>query len=737
MDYFKKIVSEPYKSLLIVLFIIAMTAGVYWQVGSHQFITFDDDMYITLNEKVKSGLSLQGLKYAFGFSKVTYWHPVTWLSHQLDCELFGLNAGIHHLINALFHILNSVLLFVVLRKMTGSHWRSAFAAALFALHPVNVDTVAWVAERKNVLSTFFWMLTMLTYFYYLENPRLTKYFLMLFLFILGLLSKPMLVTLPFVLLLMDYWPLKRIRFDYIQQDKKKKGAGPQFSYQGVAVSRLIAEKIPLLVFSIGAIVVASLSIRWGGFNVGVAYVPMGLRIENAIVSYVLYLWKMICPINLSFYYPYPKSIPFWEVAGAGALLIGISVVALRLIFRAPYLFVGWLWFLGTLVPVSGIMQGGLWPEIAERWAYVPYIGLFITVSWGIHDIVHGRRYEKETLSVAASAVLLTLMVLTWRQAGYWLNDMTLYTHALKANPENFVAHANIGNVYVAKKKYDQAADHFKAALRLNYNDVLLLDNLGNLYYETGDKEKSINYYSEALRYVPDDLKANFRLGIIFSELGEIDKAISRFSHLIKIDPEYPDGYYNLGVVLAKKGDKEKAKEYLLTAIKIKPQDAESHYSLGIILMNQGKVNDAIYHFSQAVKIDPKHKEARNSLNMALTIKNKIGEDIASKLEQQRLKEPNNPELLQKLAVVYSMRGNNAKALDLLKRFVKLKPDDPNGYYNIACIYSKERKVDDAAKWLTESIDKGFKDWTLLKKDQDLANLRTTAFYKDLIKKNHG
>lgn len=732
-DYLRKTFCGPRSPVLIVLFIMISTLAIYWQVGGHEFISFDDDLYITQNEQVKSGLNVESLQYALGFQKVTYWHPVTWLSHMIDVELFGLRPGYHHLMNALFHLLNAVLLFVVLSRMTGSRWRSAFAAALFALHPVNVDTVAWAAERKNVLSTLFWMLTMLAYIGYAKNSRISRYFLVLSLFILGLLSKPMLVTLPFVLLLMDYWPLKRVRIVFPEQGVAKGKQAPRFSIQGTAISNLIAEKVPLLVCALIVIVISSASIRQAGFHIDTIRVPMGLRIENALVSYLLYMGKMIWPANLTFLYPYPDSVPLWQVMGSIMVLVLISTIAVRFMFRAPYLLVGWLWFVGTLVPVSGIMQGGLWPQIAERWAYVPYIGLFIAFSWGMHDVLSGLIWGKKVFPASSAALLLILMVLTCRQVDFWKDDYTLFSHGIEINPKNFAAQNNLGNYYVSRKDYKAAAYRFTEALRVNPTDVKVMENLGKLYLDTGDLDRSIHFYLEALRYDPRSIKACFSLGTIYSDRKEYDKAIEYFSRVVKLDPTHARAHYNLGVIAAKKGGKAKAVECLLRAIKLDPRDAQSHVSLGIVLVNQGKVSDAISHFKQAVKLDPKNREARDSLNMVLNLKKKIEMQAVAQLEQRRLKEPRNHELIQKLAVLYARHGNEAKALDLLNRFVEIQPDNPNGYYNIACIYSRQGKADVAVQWLSKAIDRGFKDWALLQKDLDLDNIRTTSFYKDLVR----
>ncbi|MBC2695325.1 MAG: hypothetical protein HF982_08645, partial [Desulfobacteraceae bacterium] len=340
--------------VLICLFLVIATLAVYWQINYHEFINFDDSLYILQNKQVQKGLTSESISWAFSFTDIAYWHPLTWLSHMLDCQIYGLIPGMHHRTNLILHIVNSILLFFVFQKMTGALWRSAFVATLFALHPLNVESVAWVAERKNVLSTFFWMLTMLAYVHYTTRPGLYRYLLTLLFLMLGLMAKPMLVTLPFVLLLLDYWPLERLR--------------------NQSPFNLILEKIPFFAFSAVSVYISSLSVKYYGIVVSTELVPMQIRIANALVSYVKYIEKMIWPKNLAIFYPFPDTLPIWQILGAGLFLASISFLVFLNLRKKPYLCMGWLWFLGTLIPVIGLKQAGLWPAMADRWAYVPFVG---------------------------------------------------------------------------------------------------------------------------------------------------------------------------------------------------------------------------------------------------------------------------------------------------------------------------------------------------------------------------
>ena len=403
--------------ILICLLLVIATLAVYWQVGNFEFVHYDDDVYVTENVHVRSGLTFKSIAWSFTSTLGDNWHPLTWLSHILDCQLYGIQPGRHHLSNVLFHIANTLLLFLVFVKMTGNIGSSSFVAALFALHPLQVESVAWVAERKNVLSTFFWMLTMWSYLRYVEHSDIKRYLLVLVIFICGLMSKPMLVTLPFVLLLLDFWPLGRFQLKCYDNAHAR-------LEQKSTIIRPVLEKIPFIIFAAASCVVTFHTERAYSFDL----VPFHARIANAMVSYIAYIKTMLWPVKLACFYPYPHLFPTWKVAGAGVVLVIISFLAVRNVRRHPYIAVGWLWYLGTLVPVIGIVQVGA-QAMADRYAYVPLIGLFLIVAWGVPELLSRWRYRNTGLA-AASALLIILTLITWKQVHYWKNCITLFEHAL-------------------------------------------------------------------------------------------------------------------------------------------------------------------------------------------------------------------------------------------------------------------------------------------------------------------
>jgi tetratricopeptide (TPR) repeat protein len=703
---------------------------VYHPVGRYGFTDFDDPDYVSANPHVSSGITVEGLVWAMGFPDKHYWTPLSMISHMLDCELFGLNPGMHHLVNVAFHILNSLLLFFVLKTMTGARWRSAFVAALFALHPVNVDSVAWIAERKNLLSTSFWLLSMIAYYYYTQKRVLSRYALLMAVFTLGLLAKQMLVTLPFVFLMLDYWPLGRIAFARGEGDNAA-GGNLLTLFRGEPVMRLVIEKLPLIVLSLAAIVISSQSIAHVGSTVTFDTVPLGLRIENAIVSYLLYAWKMIWPVDLMFYYPYPNAIPLWQVAGAAGIMALVTAAAGFSLFRAPFFLVGWLWFVGTLVPVSGLIQGGLWPAIAERWAYVPYIGLFLVISWGMPGLLGVMKVKRNVLPFPAGIVLLALAALTVRQVGFWKDDITLFSHALGINSNNIIAHAKLGDSYANAGRKQEAMHHYAKALELHPASPIVLRNLGQLHHGMGNLDEAVDYLSRAVRYDPEDISAHMRLGTVYAEREDLDNAIRHFSLVVELDPGQAEAYYNLGILRAKKGDIARAAEDLSRAVELHPGDTEAHCSYGIVLMNQGRVKDAIAHFERALVIDPNNREAAEYLRSARAYAEKIRSD-AKRLEQESRDNPEDSGVLGRLAVYYSMAGDNEKALDVLNRLLGLQPDNPDVYYNIACISAKQGKTDDALKWLADAVDRGFRNRELMQVDRDLDSIRNTPQYRSLL-----
>ena len=405
-----------YQGIIICLFIIFSTLSVYWQIQHHDFINFDDNEYITENIHVQQNITLKSVIWAFTEFHSNNWHPVTWLSHMLDVEILGVNPGRHHLVNLLFHIINSLLLFSVLRKMTGNLWKSGFVAALFALHPLHVESVAWASERKDVLSTFFWMLTLIGYIRYVQRKSLQRYLIVVLFFILGLLSKPMLVTLPFVLLLLDYWPFRRIQFE-------------QQAIPWRDILKLILEKIPLSLLAATSAYITFLAQTEGRVVKSLDQFPIGIRLSNALVSYVTYIFKMIFPTKLAVLYPHPGMYPLWKITGALFILICISFFAVKSARKYPYICIGWFWYTGTMIPVIGLVQVGM-QSMADRYTYIPFIGLFIVITWGLSDLMGKFQYRKFCIGFASLLVFPILLIITWKQIGYWKNSVTLYTHAI-------------------------------------------------------------------------------------------------------------------------------------------------------------------------------------------------------------------------------------------------------------------------------------------------------------------
>ena len=482
--------------LLVCLFLALSILTVYWQVRNHDFVNFDDNLYVTDNQHVQSGISLDSIIWAFSFEdkEKTYWHPITWLSHMLDCQIYGLSPGMHHSTNLIFHIANSILLFLVFRRMTGEIWKSALVAALFGLHPLNVESVAWVSERKNVLSTFFWILTMAAYVRYSERPTFYRYFPVFFLFSLGQLVKPMLVTLPFVLLLLDYWPLGRLKI----------GRGHHFV-------RLIGEKVPLFILSAISIYLSVLSLRTYGVMQTADAVPITLRIENALVSYVAYIVKTIWPMNLAIYYPYPDALPLWLTSGSLLVLVCISLLLLLKLKHIPSLGTGWLWYLGTLVPVIGLVQAGLWPAMADRWAYIPSIGIFIIIVWGGAYLFSRWRCRKWVPATASVALLSILMTTTWLQVQYWNNSITLFQHTINVTKQNCFAHYALGFEFFKRNRHDEAIRQLAKALQIEGNFTPALDVLGSIRFYKGEIDEAIKIYEIISDIEPNNKQVHLTL----------------------------------------------------------------------------------------------------------------------------------------------------------------------------------------------------------------------------------
>jgi|Deesub1362A_J573_1020465.scaffolds.fasta_scaffold00013_77 Flp pilus assembly protein TadD len=584
------------QELVISLLLVVTVFAVFWHLKYNDFVSFDDYMYITENSHVTSGLTKENIIWAFTTGHASNWHPLTWLSHMLDVELYGLNPTGHHLSNLLFHIANTLLLFLILKRLTGALWRSAFVAALFGLHPLHVESVAWASERKDVLSTFFWMLTMGAYARYVERPRLTLYLLTLLMFVLGLMSKPMLVTLPFVLLMLDYWPLKRL---------KKSTAFDLFK-----------EKIPFFVFSAASSVVTFVVQKQGGSVAPLDVLPVKMRLANALVSYVRYIGKMFFPEHLAFFYPLPKEFPVWQVLGAGLFLLCVSIVVILSARRFSYLVTGWLWYVVTLLPVIGLIHVGL-QAMADRYTYVPLIGLFIAMVWGVSDAAGKWRIRQSVVAVSGIAVLLYLMTFTWLQVGYWKNNITLYRHALDVTEENYMAHSKLATVLLADGRLKEATVHFNEALRIKPDLLEAQYNLGNVLVAEGRFEEAVDSYYRALKIRPGFRMAHIALGKTLARLKRYKEAQAYLARVSGTEPDSEKVQILMGNILLQYGNLDDAIYYYSKALQINPEHFETQNNIGVAFYKQGKFEKAIEHFSKALALRPDSEKARANLRLAL------------------------------------------------------------------------------------------------------------------------
>ncbi|MHC4459381.1 MAG: tetratricopeptide repeat protein, partial [Planctomycetota bacterium] len=588
-----------HRNSLFCLLLAVITLCVYWQVTEHDFVSLDDGIYVSENQHVRAGLTIDSIQWAFRFTDIAYWHPLTWLSHMLDVQLFGLKPGLHHLTNLILHIFNGLLLFLILKSMTGYYWRSCFVAVLFALHPINVESVAWVAERKNVLSTFFWMLTLLTYVRYAKGPCLTRYLLTLAVFVMGLMSKPMLITLPVLLLLLDFWPLERLRFAPVDSDTGIKAILSKF--KGSGISRLIFEKIPFLVLSLVSVILSILSAQSHQMMLSTYRVPLHLRFENAVVSYLGYIGKTIWPHKLAVFYPYPESVPVWLTLGTGLWLISTTFLIFYKWQRFPYLGVGWLWYIITLLPSIGIIQAGLWPAMADRWAYIPLIGIFIITAWGIPELWFRWHHRKTQLAAMAIAVISVILVVTWLQIRYWANSITLYRRALDVTIKNDVAHNNLGASLYFSGNVEESILHFIEALRIMPGYKAARDNLKTALAAYGKNKNTVASIENLLKVYPEDPTLQYILGDVYKSSGELDKAIAQYKKALANKPEFSQVIYDLAIIYATKEEYEKALYLLNKMIEIQPDRIGAYYNITAIYAKQNKKEESTRWLKKAVK----------------------------------------------------------------------------------------------------------------------------------------
>ena len=573
-NYYKQSIADPKKNqakwmkiiscvpprYLVIVLLAVLILSVYWQVGSHTFVLYDDPQYVYKNSTVLQGLTRESISWAFTTFHAANWHPLTWLSHMADVELFGTSAGSHLRMNVLYHLLNTELLFLVLWQMTGGLWQSAFVAVLFGVHPLHVESVAWIAERKDVLSTLFWIVTMGAYLRYVRRPNFQRYSPVVIFFALGLMCKPMLVTLPFVLLLLDWWPLKRYR-----------GQDSSISFP-LTTNRLILEKLPLLAMSTISCVLTYLAQSAGEAVSSLKIIPFGLRASNAIVSYLAYLEKAIWPSGLAVLYPHPAitntAVPIWKIAGALLILCAISYFVLRVGRRHPFIPVGWLWYLGTLFPVIGFVQVGS-QAMADRYTYVPLIGIFIAMAWGIPNLVEEWRFRRLALGVLVVAVI-AFSAVAWNQVGYWRNSITLFSRALAVTENNLYASNNLGGYYIEIGEPQKAIFHYQEAVRIDPDYADAWNNLGVAYDTLGQSLQAISYYQKALQIEPRLSSAWNNLGAAYYTLRQPQRAIICYQEALRIEPDFADAWNNLGMAYDYLGQPRQAIMHYQKALQIKP-----------------------------------------------------------------------------------------------------------------------------------------------------------------------
>ena len=610
------------------------TLFLYWPVAHHPFITLDDNQYVWQNPIVQAGLSWTGVKWAFTNLIASNWFPLTWLSHMADCQLFGLNAGGHHLTNVFFHAVNALLLFVWLKQTTGALWRSAIVAALFAWHPLHVESVAWVAERKDVLSAFFWLLTLLAYVRYadlskVQSPKSKVFYALALLFCAAaLMSKPMAVTLPFVLLLADFWPLKRFAMDDLRWTICK---------------RLLVEKIPFLLLAAAESVVNFIAQKGGGATWASDALPLPVRLANALVSYLRYVSKTFWPTDLAIIYPYQMHWPPVTLLTAVIFLLVFSALAMLRWRKNPFLFFGWFYFLGTLVPTIGLVQVG--PQaMADRYTYLPSIGLFVLAVWGADALLANRRHRQTIAALTAVAACGACCLVTAQQLKHWQSSVKLFAHAIAVTPDNYVANDylggalelagwpdealpfyaesvriapnfpqaqwSLGMALLQKGRATEAAEHLAVAAQLTPADPFIRCHLGKALFLTGDFSRAAAQFTEALRLKPDLTEAHFYFAVTRAAQGKFAEAMPHFAEAARREPANPEIRFNYGLALLDHRQPAEAAAQFTEELRLTPNETKAHYRLALALQQQGKLAEAVAHFQRALKLTPNFPEAQ-------------------------------------------------------------------------------------------------------------------------------
>lgn len=632
---------------LICLGLAVATLAIYWRVLGYDFVAYDDTDYVTENPMVRAGLNFKGVFWALTHSYACNWHPLTWISLMLDCQIFGLHAGGFHFVNVAFHAANAALLFLLLDRISGARWRSAVAAALFALHPLHVESVAWISERKDVLSTFFALLSLLAYARFAEESKVQSrtskiwFACALGLFALGLLAKPMLVTLPFVILLLDFWPMERLQ-----------NIGWR-TFFTPAFGRLVREKWAWFALSAVSSAITYYAQKTGGAVLNTAYFPFTWRAENAIGSYFLYILKTCWPVHLAIFYPLDRERPTGLFLAAAGFLLIVSLASLALMKRRPYLPVGWFWFVGTLVPVLGFVQVGS-QSMADRYTYLPSIGIFIAVVWWAGELIGGSKSKVIIGNFAVTIVLVALSIVTFVQTGYWKDSITLFGHAVEVTRDNDTALNNLGAALFHAHRYDEALACDEAAVRLLPGSALYQNDLGAALAAVNRQSEALAHYSEAVRLDPSSAHFQNNLATALARAGQEDAAIDHYQVAIRDDPKFAEPYSNLGALYVSRHRLDDALREYTEALRLDPENAVIHLNAGLLFAKAGHADEAQNQLAEAVRLDPVSGKARYEFGHELLLRGKI-----------------------------------QPARDQLAEAVRLKPDDAHAqfYLGLACLES--------------------------------------------------
>jgi tetratricopeptide (TPR) repeat protein len=672
-----------------------VTLVLYWPAVHNGFVNFDDNIYVTTNSHVQNGLTIDSIKWAFTSVVGGNWHPVTMMSHMLDCQLYGLKPWGHHLSSVLLHAANTVLLFLLLCKLTGATWRSAWVAAFFGWHPVHVESVAWVAERKDVLCAFFWMLAL--WFYVKRNesflprdPRATSpstphaaryYWLVLLSFALCLMSKPMGVTLPCVLLLLDWWPLGR--------------------FKTVGAWLLIREKISFFALSAAVSVVTMVMQEQEGAMTTLQNLSPGLRIENTVVSYCRYLGELFWPVKLAIFYPHRGYWPLNQLLLAIIFLTGLSLFFWAQRKQHPFLIAGWLWFVGTLVPVIGLVQVGF-QAMADRYTYIPSVGVLLLLVWGAFALARQRRQWLAGLSVAGLTAAAYCLALTQHQLGYWRDSETLFRHDLEVTDNNPIARNNLGDALLNLNQTNAAISEFQEALRLMPDDASIQYNLGVALTMKGQDDAAARYFQAAIRLKPNYAEPHSFLGLALNKKGQTNAAISEFEAAIRIDPDNSEAHNYLGNLLALKGQTDEAISQFQKTLRLKPNYADAHYNLANALLIQGQTNMAIEQFQETVRFKPDDADARYLLGNLLAKQGRLDEAIQQFQETVRIT-PKNADAHNNLGNLLVKGGQAGAAIVEFQKAIQLKPNDADAHYNLGNAFLKNGQLDDTIREFQEAV----------------------------------